>query len=641
MRYRSYNKELMSSTAQVLDVFNDIIIDRRDPENNIQQSFKVACVYGSRSRIIKSLENRSNTLVLPIIVVSMKGLSRDNSRVFGVHDGLRYQDGTGTYNYKKNTPVPIDITYEISIITKFQEDADQILSNFVPFFNPDVYVVMPNPVNTSQNLKCQVLWNGNFTLTHPDEITKDSPARIVSTTTFTLKAWMFQGMGNDDTVGKQILKINLDPRLQWEDGIGRISNWHAVPTLTSFDTYIENMICGFILSGYFDELPISAGVSGYWRDLSGILTGTIAGSGEETSAAPTLPITHDSISGSGTRYRSYNKEVMNSTAQFINLFNDITIDRRNPDNNVQQTFEVGCVYGQRSRIIKSLENRGNTVVLPLITVNMKGLARDNSRVFGVHDGLLYQDGSGTYNYKKNTAVPIDITYELSIITKFQEDMDQIISNFVPFFNPDVYVVMRNPVNTSSTIKCQVVWNGEINIIFPDDIAKESPARIVGTTSFTLKTWMFPGMGNDDTVGKQILRINFNPCLQWEDGIGRISNWYAVPMLTSFETYLDHIICGLIMPDYYDELQISAGLSGYWHDISGAITGINLGDHSEELSADPCFLVTDEGGLLIISKHGYISRGMAVIGSEGYWDYYLSTLTGDLSGYDSCGPTSAD
>jgi hypothetical protein len=76
MKSRSYHKEIQRNSAQVLDVFDDIYIDRRTVDNVVQKLIKVPCVYGSRSRILKSLENRGNTLKIPLVCINISSITR-------------------------------------------------------------------------------------------------------------------------------------------------------------------------------------------------------------------------------------------------------------------------------------------------------------------------------------------------------------------------------------------------------------------------------------------------------------------------------------------------------------------------------------------------------------------------------------
>ena len=241
MKYRSHHKEIQKNTAQLLDVFDDIYIDRRSPNDVIQKLIKVPCVYSSRSRILKSLENRGNTLTLPLIHIGLSSLSRDPGRAIDVHDGLLKQHGT--YDFMKNTPIPVSISYDMGIVTKFQEDADQIMSNFVPFFNPDIYIVVNQPMAVALNLKTQVIWNGSFILEYPNEIDKNTPWRVIASTGFTMKTWLFPG---------------LEGEFPTEGSIETISaSFHAVPRTMTFDEYEGNFLSGLVEPEFYDVLTIT------------------------------------------------------------------------------------------------------------------------------------------------------------------------------------------------------------------------------------------------------------------------------------------------------------------------------------------------------------------------------------------------
>jgi hypothetical protein len=66
---------------------------------------------------------------------------------------------------------------------------------------------------------------------------------------------------------------------------------------------------------------------------------------------------------------------------------------------------------------------------------------------------------------------------MSIITKFQSDMDQILSNFVPYTNPYIILSWRVPEEIVSNgfafpqeIRSEVLWDGNITMGYPTDIA---------------------------------------------------------------------------------------------------------------------------------------------------------------------------
>ena len=352
------------------------------------------------------------------------------------------------------------------------------------------------------------------------------------------------------------------------------------------------------------------------------------------------------------RTRSYNREIRNYTAQFIDLFNDIVIDRRDKNGVVQKTITVPCNYGGRRRILKSLQNRDGNVELPLITVNMTNIKRDSSRSAGINDNLLLEDGTGTEDISDRTPAPVDISYEVDILTKFQEDLDQIISNFIPFFLPNVYVISPNPYNSASPLKINVIWDGNFNINLDEEVTKDTDERISATTSFTLKGWIFPGMGVASTTKKSIKRINFNQNLGNETvstyglnrelahkyGAGNVvstkyigleSSFFAVPSGTPFATYRAALLSGYVASGSYDHIALTAGLDGYWQDISGAISGSY--DWDNILSSN-WTVIANENGNLILFDGKYLSEDMKSLTFDDWWNFHKETLSGDLSTY---------
>jgi hypothetical protein len=103
MKYRSYNSEILIATTLLVNVFNDIIIDRRKHglkrdfskpvslNDIVQQEIEIPCVLGDRSVILKSLENEQGRYKLPIIILQNKSIKTDTSRMVDLHNDVFYQ----------------------------------------------------------------------------------------------------------------------------------------------------------------------------------------------------------------------------------------------------------------------------------------------------------------------------------------------------------------------------------------------------------------------------------------------------------------------------------------------------------------------------------------------------------------------
>lgn len=256
MQIRSYHGEVQRATSQILDVFSNIYIDRRTDNGVISTPFLVPCCLGNRSRVLKSLENANKTVKLPIIVLTLGNIARDTSRVFGIHDGMFYAGSTNAF--LKNMPTPVNINFELNIISKYNDDQDQILSNFLVHFNPDIFVSSPCPIDITQKMKNQILWDTKVSILYPDEVVESQPARFIATTNFVFKTWMWFGLP-EDVYGANYIKHIYD-------------DFYGVPMIMEFEDFYNNLLSGYITSGTYGDL---LHMSGEVAPASGWLSGSL------------------------------------------------------------------------------------------------------------------------------------------------------------------------------------------------------------------------------------------------------------------------------------------------------------------------------------------------------------------------------
>ena len=199
--------------------------------------------------------------------------------------------------------------------------------------------------------------------------------------------------------------------------------------------------------------------------------------------------------------------------QFIAAFNDVTINRYNKDREVKDKIHVRYVYAPKQRVLHDMVNKNQHITLPAIAVSIGSISRDSNRVFNkiygtyMHTGLD-DDSINTSSDFMPAPIPVDISVNMSILAKYQTDMDQILSNFIPYNNPYVIISWKVPsdfVTDVQEIRTEVLWNGNIGLSYPTDLDPNTPARISGDTSFTIKSWLFPHRSSDNS--KNILYVN--------------------------------------------------------------------------------------------------------------------------------------
>jgi len=204
-------------------------------------------------------------------------------------------------------------------------------------------------------------------------------------------------------------------------------------------------------------------------------------------------------------------EVQTLLEQFSSALNDIIVKKYdNIKTSVPPTSGnlVRFVYAPKQKVISSLTTPGpGGVVVPVVSISVSGLSRDNTRVFNKNDGFFIsyntQENNGDLLKKILQPVPINIAVNMSIITKYQNDLDQIITNFVPYCDPYFVISWLLPLNSKSKepyeLRNEVLWNGNININYPLEMSGNQSFQITADTSFTIKGWLFKKM--DDPIKK--------------------------------------------------------------------------------------------------------------------------------------------
>ena len=180
--------------SQFVAAFDDVVIDRYNKSREVVDKIQVRYLYSPKQRVLYDIVNKAQNITIPAVAVSVGGVKRDQERVFNkIFGQYDVAEHTATSRFLPS-PVPVDIDMKMSIITKFQTDMDQILSNFIVYSNPYIVISwkLPNTfTNETIEIRSEVLWDGNISLNYPDELQANTTARITADTTFTIKGWLF------------------------------------------------------------------------------------------------------------------------------------------------------------------------------------------------------------------------------------------------------------------------------------------------------------------------------------------------------------------------------------------------------------------------------------------------------------------
>jgi hypothetical protein len=190
MQNNNYNFEKRTLLMHFASAFNDVLINRFNGQRFFKERIKVPLVYAPKSHILSDIIGVTDTVRLPIMAVEITAEGRDNERVKNKIDGISYKNSDG--NFISLDSIPWNISLEMTIIAKYQEDVDQIIQNFAVHTDPYIIVSWQEP-KSKRMIRTEILWGGSVTLSYPSDkqTYKDPPFRVSASTTFIIKGYLF------------------------------------------------------------------------------------------------------------------------------------------------------------------------------------------------------------------------------------------------------------------------------------------------------------------------------------------------------------------------------------------------------------------------------------------------------------------
>jgi hypothetical protein len=208
---------------------DDIVVKRYNRYKEPQDSIRCRFVYAPKQRVLADLIDKAQNLQLPVVALTNGGITRDPNRVFNKIQGSYNISPDSTQATKMLQPVPIDLQINMTILTRFQEDYDQIVTNFIPYFDPYIIISWRTPSMPDQEIRSQAIWSGNITATYPYDINSTQVARVEGNTSFIFKGWLFKA--KPPTTDGVIFNVNSN--FSTETGLKSMLSLDALDELTT------------------------------------------------------------------------------------------------------------------------------------------------------------------------------------------------------------------------------------------------------------------------------------------------------------------------------------------------------------------------------------------------------------------------
>jgi len=206
----------------------------------------------------------------------------------------------------------------------------------------------------------------------------------------------------------------------------------------------------------------------------------------------------------------YHEILRKTVIAFGTLFNDIEIKHTNSSDDVVSIIKVPLAYGPTQKFLARLEQSPNLskptqITLPRMSFEFTGITYDSSRKVTTTQQFTVSDATnGNVTKKAYMPVPYNMQFELSIMSKLNDDALQIVEQILPYFQP-AYNLTVTLVNNGIDEKRDIPIILE-NVTMQDDYEGNFTTRrvLLYTLRFTAKTYLF---GPVSTATSDIIRTS--------------------------------------------------------------------------------------------------------------------------------------
>ena len=203
----------------------------------------------------------------------------------------------------------------------------------------------------------------------------------------------------------------------------------------------------------------------------------------------------------------YHSHIRKTVSVFGTLFNNITVQRKDANNNVVNNVKVPLSYGPKQKFLTRLFEEPDlnapevAIRLPRMSFELTGMNYDTSVKLNKMNTLAKPNPFGQ-NTVRNP-VPYIMNFQLSVYAKNQDDALQIVEQIIPYFNPEYVVTIKEIPSLNISRDIPVVLQ---SVNYTDDYEGDFTSRrvLIYTLDFSMKTFFYGPITQNQGVIKDAI-----------------------------------------------------------------------------------------------------------------------------------------
>ena len=212
----------------------------------------------------------------------------------------------------------------------------------------------------------------------------------------------------------------------------------------------------------------------------------------------------------------YHERVRRSVAVFGRVFNDIYVLRKNSSGAVISTVKVPLSYAPKAKFLDRIREQADlaegqrvALKLPRMSFEIVSYTYDPTRQLQKTTTFTQTGTAADKRSKINTHVPYNISFQLNVYAKTQDDALQIVEQILPYFAPQ-YNLTMSPLSSYPDLKEDIPITLQ-SVDFSDDFEGDVASRrtIIYTLTFEMKANFYGPIADKNVITKAIPKIDID------------------------------------------------------------------------------------------------------------------------------------
>jgi hypothetical protein len=208
---------------------------------------------------------------------------------------------------------------------------------------------------------------------------------------------------------------------------------------------------------------------------------------------------------SGGRQYYYYQSLRKTIVQFLDIFKNVRIARYDSQGTLTGYKKIPLMFGPKEKVWYWLHQRKRDEMLPILSVILNSIENDISRQTNKMRKIIESKTISTGDINRFiNPIPYNIGFTVSVWSLHMVDVDQVLEQILPFFNPNMFTRINIP-ELDATLDVKVVFLTCAPDVSPE-MSDEDVRVVKWNMDFIVQSYLFQPLTSTKLITKVIQKI---------------------------------------------------------------------------------------------------------------------------------------